>query len=57
MKFVIEMDSGGVIYIRGFINIGKCGEELLRFCHSSLKGCNVGIIDGEGFMMMQLNWV
>jgi hypothetical protein len=32
------------------MKIGTGVQELLRFCLSSLKGCNVGITEWKGFM-------
>jgi hypothetical protein len=46
MKCVVEMGSGGTHDIhRKFLKNGTDIQGKLRFCHSSLKGCNVGITD------------
>jgi hypothetical protein len=39
------MVSGGMISIPSLMEIGASGQTMLRFCLSSLKGCNVGITD------------
>jgi hypothetical protein len=41
------MGSGGVIYIPSFMQIGTGVDGILRFCHSNLKVCNVGVTDGR----------
>jgi hypothetical protein len=42
------MDSGGMmIYIQRFMKIGTGVQAILRFRLSNLKGCNIGIIDGN----------
>jgi uncharacterized protein YraI len=42
----LETGSGGMIYIPLFINIGTGVQTILRFCLSTLKGCNVDITGG-----------
>jgi hypothetical protein len=32
------------------MKIGTFAQAMLRFCHRNLKGCNVGITDGKGFI-------
>jgi hypothetical protein len=44
MKCIVEIGSGGMIYIPSFM-IGTGAEGMLRFCLSSLRGCNVRITD------------
>jgi hypothetical protein len=39
------MGSGDMICMWSFMKFVKEAEELLRSCHNSLKGCNVGFID------------
>jgi hypothetical protein len=39
-----------MIYIPSFLKIGSGVKAILRFCFSSLRGFNVGITDGGGFM-------
>jgi hypothetical protein len=34
------------VYIPSFLKIGTGVTAILRFCFSSLRGCNVGITDG-----------
>jgi hypothetical protein len=46
-KSIVEMGSGGMIYIPSFMKIGKGVEGILRSCLSNLKGCNAGITDGR----------
>jgi hypothetical protein len=48
MKYTVEMGSGGMIYIPGFMKTGKGIEEILMICLSNLKGCNVDITDARG---------
>jgi hypothetical protein len=43
MKCGFEM--GGIICIPGFMKIGTGVEGILRFGHSNLKGCYVGITE------------
>jgi hypothetical protein len=43
MKCVVELSSGGVLFIPSFMKTGAVVEGILRFCLSNLKGCNVGI--------------
>jgi hypothetical protein len=47
MKYAVEMDSCGMIYIRSFLKIGTCVQLVLRFCLRNLRGCNDGITDGR----------
>jgi hypothetical protein len=44
MKYVVEMGSGGMIYIPGLMKFGTGLQALLRLGLSNLRGCNVGII-------------
>jgi hypothetical protein len=45
------MGSGDIVYIQSFLKIGTAVQAIIRFCHSNLKSCNVGIPDGGGFMI------
>jgi hypothetical protein len=45
MMYVIEVVSYGMIYIPSFIKLFSGVHEVLRFCLSVLRGCNVGITD------------
>jgi hypothetical protein len=45
MKCAVEMGSGVIIYIQGYMKIGTGVEGLLGFHLNNFKGCNVGIID------------
>jgi hypothetical protein len=45
MKYIVEMASGDMIYIPSFMTFGSGIEVILRFCVSSLRGCNVGNTD------------
>jgi hypothetical protein len=47
MKYTTEMASDGMIYIPSFMKIGTGVEAILRFCLTSLNGCNVGITYGR----------
>jgi hypothetical protein len=47
MMYVVEMPSCGMIFLQSCQKIGKGVEGILRFCLSSLKGCDVGISDGR----------
>jgi hypothetical protein len=44
------MDVFGMIYVPSFMKIGPGVHGTLRFCLRNLRGCNVGVMDGEGFM-------
>jgi hypothetical protein len=46
MKYTVEMGSGGFIYIKSFMKIGRGVQAILRFCLSNLTYCNVGITNG-----------
>jgi hypothetical protein len=37
MKCMAQMDSGGMIYVRSLMKIGKGVKRILRFCFSNLK--------------------
>jgi hypothetical protein len=50
------MSSGGMKWIPSVIKIGTCIEGILRFCLSSLKGCNVGVTDDEDLCSAPLKW-
>jgi hypothetical protein len=50
------MSSGGMVYIPSLMKIGKGAEGILRFCISNLKGCNVGITEGQDFCGAPLKW-
>jgi hypothetical protein len=45
MIYFFQMASCGMIYIPSFMKISEGVERILRFCFSSLKGCNVDITD------------
>jgi hypothetical protein len=47
MNYVIEMGSGGMIYIQSFMKTGIGIQAKLRFCLSSFKCCDLGITDGR----------
>jgi hypothetical protein len=47
MMYAVEMPSCGIIFLQSSPKIGKDVEGILRFCLSSLKGCDVGISDGR----------
>jgi hypothetical protein len=43
-KCIVEMGSGGMIYIPSFMKIGK---DIDGISIGNLKGCNAGITDGR----------
>jgi hypothetical protein len=43
MKQAVKMGSGGMTYIHRFMRIGSDSREILGFCLTNLKRCNVGI--------------
>jgi hypothetical protein len=43
MKYSVEMSSNGMIYLPGFMKTGTKVQEILRFCLSNFRGCNVCI--------------
>jgi hypothetical protein len=47
MKCIVEMDSGGMIYIPSFMKIDTGVEGILGFCLRNLKGQNAGVTDGR----------
>jgi hypothetical protein len=47
MKYVVEMGSGGMMYLLGFMKIGVGIQAILGVCLRNLRGCNVGITDGR----------
>jgi hypothetical protein len=47
MYFTVGIDSRVMIYIQSSTNIIIGLQAIFRFCHNSLKGCNVGITDGR----------
>lgn len=47
MKYAIEMASGNMIHILGFMKFGVGFQAVLRFCHKNLRRCNVGVTDEE----------
>jgi hypothetical protein len=49
MRYAMEMASGNVIYILGFMKFGIGFQVVLRFCHKSLRRFNVDVTD-KGFM-------
>jgi hypothetical protein len=51
MMHVIEVASCGSIYLPSFMEIATGIQAILRFCLSSLNGCDVGVADEGGFMM------
>jgi hypothetical protein len=54
MKYAVEMDSCGMIYIPSFTRIGTGVQAILRFFIRNVRGCNVHITDGRDFLIMQL---
>jgi hypothetical protein len=47
IKYAIEMASDGLIYVPSFMEMGTGVQAILRFCFSTLRGCDVGIADGR----------
>jgi hypothetical protein len=47
MKCTVDMGSGGMIYVLSFMKIVTGVEGILRFCLSSLKGCNICVNKGR----------
>jgi hypothetical protein len=43
MKYDFEMASRGKIYLPGFMKYGGGVKEILRFCLSNMRNCNIGI--------------
>jgi hypothetical protein len=50
MKYAFKMVSVGMIYLASSMKIGTGFQEILQFCLSKLRGCNVGINDGRNFV-------
>jgi hypothetical protein len=46
MKYAIEMDSVGIMYLAVSMKICAGFQTVLRFGLNSLRGCNVGITNG-----------
>jgi hypothetical protein len=47
IKYSVEMASCGVIYIPSFLKTGSGILVILRVHLSNLRGCNIGITDGD----------
>jgi hypothetical protein len=47
VKYATEMTSGCMIYIPSFMTTCTCVQAILMFCHSNLRGSNVGTTDGR----------
>jgi hypothetical protein len=48
IKWIYEVwASFGMIYISSFMKIGTGIQAILMFCFRNLRGCDVGITDGE----------
>jgi hypothetical protein len=56
MNFTSKTGLGGIMYIPSLVKIITEVEEILRFCFSSLKGCNFGISDERDFLITPLKW-
>jgi hypothetical protein len=50
------MASCGMIYAPSFLKIGRGVQAILRFCLRNLRGCDVGISDGNDFLIAPLRW-
>jgi hypothetical protein len=49
---VVEMASGGMIYIPSFMKISTDAQAILRFCLKNLRGCSVGFLMGGIYEMI-----
>jgi hypothetical protein len=47
MKHSVEMALSGVMHIPSFMKIGTGVQAILRFDLRNLRGCSVGITDGN----------
>jgi hypothetical protein len=47
MEYAVGMVYGGMIYIPNFMKNRKGVQAILRFCLTSLRGFNVGILMGR----------
>jgi hypothetical protein len=47
MNYNVAIASCGMIYVPSFMKIGTGVQGVLRFCHSKLRFCNVGITEGR----------
>jgi hypothetical protein len=56
MKYTVAMASDDVIHIPSFVVNGSAIQEILRFCHRNLKGCNIDTADGRYLGSMPLKW-
>jgi hypothetical protein len=56
MNYSIEMSSDDMIYLPGFMKTCTGVQEILRFCLSNLRGCNVCITDVGDLRSMPLRW-
>jgi hypothetical protein len=56
MKYAVEIDSCGMIYLIRFMKIGTGVQTILRFCLRNLRGCNVCITVRRNFLIVPLRW-
>jgi hypothetical protein len=47
MMYAVEMNSGGMLYMKSFMIISTVVQAILGFCFRNLRGCNVGITSGR----------
>jgi hypothetical protein len=47
MKYIVEMGSGGMIYIPSLMKIVTGIWGLLKFCLRNVRRCNSGVADGK----------
>jgi hypothetical protein len=57
MVYEIEMAPCCMRYVPSFMKIGVGLQVILRFGHSNLKICNVGITEGKEFISSPLRWI
>jgi hypothetical protein len=56
MKYTVGMVTYGMIYVPSFMKIGTGIQAISRFFLRNFRGCNVGITEGRGFLIMPLRW-
>jgi hypothetical protein len=57
MEYAVEMASYGVICIANFMKVGTGVQAILRFHLTYLRGCHIGITDGEDLRCTAFRWL
>jgi hypothetical protein len=56
MIHTVELGSDDMIYLPSFMEIGTGVQAILWVFLRNLRGCNVGITEGRGILVMPLRW-